>query len=161
LLIMPFSFGTDFICSGFGSIPKYDNSFNASLFNAEELEDFLALQREFQVEGGLQHVPEDQLMAARARAIEAICAVLETLNLGRLSEAQKKSVLYAHGSDETDSFLPGEVARMNAALVERHITFVEVVRALAARGFAKSCPAPGDGPPTCHGRLPANGRHHS
>jgi len=70
------------------------------------------------------------------KAHRAISAVLETLNLGRLSDAQKKSVLYAHGSDETDSFLPGEVARMNAALVERHITFVEVVHALAARGFA-------------------------
>ncbi len=135
--IMPFLMaGTDFICSGFGSIAKYDNSFNASLFNAEELEDFLALQREFQVEGGLQHVPEDQLLAARARAIDAICAVLEELGLGRLSEAQKKTVLYAHGSDETDSFVPAEVARMNAALLERRVTFVDVVRALAARGFA-------------------------
>ena len=134
--IMPFLMsGTDFICSGFGSIPKYDNSFNASLFNAEEMEDFLALQREFQVEGGLQHVPEDQLMAARARAIEAISVVLETLNLGSLSAAQKKSVLYAHGSDETSSFLPGEVAGMNKALIERNITFVDVVRALAAHGF--------------------------
>jgi propanediol dehydratase large subunit len=135
--IMPYLMsGTDFICSGFGSIPKYDNSFNASLFNAEEMEDFLALQREFQVEGGLQHVPEDQLLAGRARAIEAISAVLETLNLGRLTETQKKSVLYAHGSDETVSYMPGEVAGMNAALIERNITFVEVVQALAARGFA-------------------------
>jgi propanediol dehydratase large subunit len=134
--IMPYLMsGTDFICSGFGSIAKYDNSFNASLFNAEEMEDFLALQREFQVEGGLQHVPEDQLLAARARAIEAISAVLETLNLGRLTENQKKSVLYAHGSDETTSYMPGEVAGMNAALIERNITFVEVVQALAARGF--------------------------
>jgi propanediol dehydratase large subunit len=129
--------GTDFICSGFGSIPKYDNSFNASLFNAEEMEDFLALQREFQLEGGLQHVPEEQLMAARARAIEAISAVLETLNLGRLTDVQKKSVLYAHGSDETSSFMPGEVAGMNAGLIERDITFVEVVQALAARGFTR------------------------
>jgi propanediol dehydratase large subunit len=134
--IMPYLMsGTDFICSGFGSIPKYDNSFNASLFNAEELEDFLALQREFQVEGGLQHVPEDQLMAARARAIEAISAVLETLISVRLTETQQRSVLYAHGSDDTNSFMPGEVARMNAALIERNVTFVDVVQALAARGF--------------------------
>ena len=134
--IMPFLMsGTDFICSGFGSIPKYDNSFNVSLFNAEEMEDFLALQREFQVEGGLQHVSEDQLMAARARAIEAISVVLETLTSVRLTDAQKKSVLYAHGSDETSSFMPGDVAKMNAALLERNITFVDVVRALAARGF--------------------------
>jgi propanediol dehydratase large subunit len=74
-------------------------------------------------------------MAARARAIEAICVVLEALTPGRLSAAQKRSVLYAHGSDETASFLPGEVAGMNAALLERNITLVDVVRALAARGF--------------------------
>ncbi len=135
--IMPFLMaGTDFICSGFGSIAKYDNSFNASLFNAEELEDFLALQREFQVEGGLQHVPAPTLLAARARAIDAITAVLDELGLGQISDAQKRSVLVAHGSDETDSFTPAQVAGMNAALAERPITFVEVVRALAARGFA-------------------------
>jgi len=134
--IMPFLMsGTDFICSGFGSIPKYDNSFNASLFNAEELEDFLALQREFQLEGGIQHVPEDQLMAARARAIEAISVVMETWTSARLTEAQKKSVLHANGSDETSSFMPGEVAKMNTTLIERNITFVDVVKALSARGF--------------------------
>jgi len=134
--IMPYLMsGTDFICSGFGSIPKYDNSFNASLFNAEELEDFLALQREYQVEGGLQHVPEDEVLAARARAIDAITAVLDELTSTRLTNDQKQSVLYAHGSDETFSFVPGEVARLNAALLEQNITFVDVVRVLAARGF--------------------------
>ena len=134
--IMPFLMsGTDFICSGFGSIPKYDNSFNASLFNAEEMEDFLALQREFQLEGGLQHVPEGQVLAARARAIEAICAVLETLTSSRLTDSQKRSVLYANGSDETASFMPEDVVGLNVALIERDITFVDVVQVLAARGF--------------------------
>ena len=127
--------GTDFICSGFGSVARYDNSFNVSLFNAEELEDFLALQREYHVDGGLQHVPEDVVLAARARAIEAVTAVLEELDLGRVSPAQKLSVLYAHGSDETNTFRPAEVARMNDLIGERGITLVEVVRALAARGF--------------------------
>ncbi len=134
--IMPFLMsGTDFICSGFGSIAKYDNSFNASLFNAEELEDFLTLQRDYQVEGGLQHVPEETVMAGRSRAIEAISAVLEELDLGRLEDAQKASVLYAHGSDETSSFTAGQVAEMNARLLARDATFVDVVRALARRGF--------------------------
>ena len=97
--------------------------------------DFLALQREYHVEGGLQHVPEDVVLAARARAIEAVTAVLDELELGKISVAQKQSVLYAHGSDETNTFRPGEVARMNAMIGEQGITLVEVVRALAARGF--------------------------
>ena len=45
--------GSDLICSGFGSIKKYDNSFNASLFNGEEIEDYLVLQRDFEADGGL------------------------------------------------------------------------------------------------------------
>ena len=51
--IMPFLIaGSDLICSGFGSILKYDNSFNASLLNGEELEDYLVLQRDFEADGG-------------------------------------------------------------------------------------------------------------
>ena len=72
------------------------------------------------MEGGLRHVPEDDLLAARARAIDAIAAVLEELGLGRVSERpENASVLVAHGSDETDTFTPAEVAGMNAALRER------------------------------------------
>ncbi|WP_246737637.1 propanediol/glycerol family dehydratase large subunit [Nordella sp. HKS 07] len=40
--------GSDLICSGFGSIRNYDNSFNASLFNGEDIEDYLVLQRDFE-----------------------------------------------------------------------------------------------------------------
>jgi propanediol dehydratase large subunit len=66
-----------------------------------------------------------------------MCAVLDALRLGRLTEAQKRSVLVAHGSQETDSLTPAAVVAMNASLVERGITFADVVRALAERGFAQ------------------------
>ena len=68
--------GTDLICSGFGSIQKYDNSFNASLFNGEELEDFLVLQRDFEVDGGLRPVGEAEALDVRRRAVDAVSAVL-------------------------------------------------------------------------------------
>ena len=59
--IMPYLIaGSDLICSGFGSILKYDNSFNPSLLNGEELEDYLVLQRDFEADGGLTPVPEGQ-----------------------------------------------------------------------------------------------------
>ena len=57
--ILPFLIaGSDFICSGMGSILKYDNSFNPSSFNGEEMEDFLVLQRDFEADGGLTSVDE-------------------------------------------------------------------------------------------------------
>ena len=135
--IMPFLMaGSDLICSGMGAIPRYDNSFNASLFNAEDTEDYLALQRDYLVEGGLRHVPEDELVTLRWRAVAAMAAVLEELGLAEPSEQQLHSVVYAHGSDDTVSFSLGELGVMNDAVRDRGLTMVDVIRALAARGFA-------------------------
>jgi propanediol dehydratase large subunit len=127
--------GTDFICSGFGSIADYDNSFASSSFNADEFEDFLALQRDFLVDGGLSHVPEDVVMTLRARAIDAMAAVLDELGLATVGPEQKTSILHAHGSADTTTFSLGEVARINQAMADRDITLADIVRALAARGF--------------------------
>src|SRR4029450_3458946 len=82
--IMPYLIaGSDLICSGFGSILKYDNSFNPSLLNGEELEDYLVLQRDFEADGGLTPVEETRVLPLRPLAVEAITAVLEELELGR------------------------------------------------------------------------------
>ena len=127
--------GTDFICSGFGSIADYDNSFAASSFNAAEFEDFLALQRDFLLDGGLSHVPEDVVMALRERAIDAMAAVLDELDLAAVRPEQRETVLYAHGSADTDTFTLGEVASINQAMADRDITLADVIRALVKRGF--------------------------
>ena len=126
--------GTDLLCSGFGSVPAYDNSFAASLFNAEEIEDFLALQRDFELDGGLRHLPEDEVMGLRRRAIEALAAVYRELGLAELREEQKRSVCQAHGSHETDSFSLREVCRISDEIRRRRITLRDVVAALARAG---------------------------
>jgi propanediol dehydratase large subunit len=59
--------GSDLICSGFGTIKAYDNSFNPSSFNGEEMEDFLVLQRDFEVDGGLTPVDESKVLDVRGR----------------------------------------------------------------------------------------------
>ena len=69
--------GSDLICSGFGSILKYDNSFNPSLLNGEELEDFLVLQRDFEADGGLTPMPggsRARPAPARARRDRRACS---------------------------------------------------------------------------------------
>ncbi|MFO1068852.1 MAG: propanediol/glycerol family dehydratase large subunit [Geminicoccaceae bacterium] len=140
--IMPFLMaGTDLICSGMGAIPRYDNSFNASLFNAEDTEDFLALQRDYLVDGGLRSVPEEVLVAARRRAVDAMAAVLEGLLGITVTEAQRLSVVYAHGSDDTDTFTLGEVGALNDALAQRGVTAPDIVRTLAAAGFVDEAQA--------------------
>ena len=71
--ILPYLIGgSDLICSGFGSILKYDNSFNPSSFNGEELEEFLVLQRDFEADGGLTTVEDTKALSLRKRAVDAI-----------------------------------------------------------------------------------------
>jgi len=136
--IMPFLIaGSDLICSGFGSILKYDNSFNASLLNGEELEDYLVLQRDFEADGGLTPVEETRVLALRTRAVEAISAVLEELDLGQPTADMKSSVVAASGSDETQSYLPRDVVPISESIKERAITAVDVIKALARRGFTE------------------------
>jgi propanediol dehydratase large subunit len=136
--IMPFLIaGSDLICSGFGSILKYDNSFNASLLNGEELEDYLVLQRDFEADGGLTPVEETRVLALRTRAVEAITAVLEELGLGQPTADMKSSVVAASGSDETRSYLPRDVALISEGIKERGITVVDVIKALARHGFTE------------------------
>lgn len=127
--------GSDLICSGFGTILKYDNSFNPSSFNGEELEDFLVLQRDFEADGGLRSVGEDTALALRRRAIEALSAVYDELDLAVPTEAMKRSVAAASGSEETESYSAGAVSRISEAIRARGITVVDVIKALAKRGF--------------------------
>lgn len=134
--ILPFLIsGSDLICSGFGSILKYDNSFNPSLLNGEELEDYLVLQRDFEADGGLTPVEETRILELRKRAVEALAAVYEELALPVPTAAMKASVVAASGSDETASYTPREAGEISAAIQCRGITVVDVITALANRGF--------------------------
>ena len=79
--------GSDFLFSGFGSIPRYDNMFGPSNFNAKDLDDYLVLQRDWGVDGALRPVTEERLRAARERAARACLAVYRELGLVPASSA--------------------------------------------------------------------------
>ena len=59
--------GSDFMFSGFGSIQRYDNMFGPSNFNAEDVDDFLAMQRDWGVDGGLRTVPPAPIAGRHAQ----------------------------------------------------------------------------------------------
>ena len=51
--------------------------------NGEEMEDFLVLQRDFEADGGLTPVGETEILELRSRAVQAIAAVFEELDLAQ------------------------------------------------------------------------------
>lgn len=134
--VLPFLIGgSDLICSGFGSILKYDNSFNPSSFNGEELEEFLVLQRDFEADGGLTSIEDASALELRRRAIDAVSHVLTDLGLAEPTEEMKRSVAVASGSNDTDSFSPRDVAEISEKISSRRITVLDVIRSLHGGGF--------------------------
>jgi propanediol dehydratase large subunit len=136
--ILPFLLaGSDLICSGMGSILSYDNSFNPSLFNGEQLEDYLVLQRDFEADGGLRPIEETEVLAlqtARRRCAGRGAGGTRPRSAERRDEAV---VVVASGSNDTESYSPREAAEISEAITSRKITVIDVVRALHARGFAE------------------------
>jgi propanediol dehydratase large subunit len=127
--------GSDFLFSGFGSIPAYDNAFGPSNFNAEDLDDYLVIQRDWGFEGGLRSRDDDELLAVRRRAAEACRAVYEELGLATFEDEDVDACVLAHGSLDVPE-LPGDaVPTAGDRILERGITVLDVIRALAARGY--------------------------
>lgn len=134
-LMMQFLPGADFITSGYAAEPNYDNMFAGSLFDIDDVDDWLALQRDLKVDGGLTPVSEEEVVAARNKAAKALQAVFEELGLPRVTDEEVEAATYAHGSKDMPP--RDKVQDITAAqeLVKREITGLDVVKALAKRGF--------------------------
>ena len=127
--------GSDLICSGFGSILKYDNSFNPSSFNGEELEEFLVLQRDFEVDGGLTTVEDSKALSLRKKAIDALAYVLHDLGLASTTDEMKRSVAVASGSNDTESFKPRDVTLISEKIKTDGVNVLDLIKSLHKGGF--------------------------
>jgi propanediol dehydratase large subunit len=127
--------GSDFMFSGFGSIQRYDNMFGPSNFNAEDIDDFLAMQRDWGVDGGLRTVPPERIAVLRRDAAQACRAVYRHLGLADFTDDHLERAVDAAGSKdlgETDTLAVVGAAH---AIREGGLTVVDVVAALDETGF--------------------------
>ena len=127
--------GSDFINSGFGSIQRYDNMFGPSQWNSEDIDDFLAMQRDWGVDGGLRTADEEEVARLRRRATDAVTAVYSWLGLGDFNTAWADEAVDAAGSKDItsgDLMLPLTAAR---TIMDTNVTMLDVITALAENGF--------------------------
>jgi propanediol dehydratase large subunit len=127
--------GTDFIFSGYSSMPREDNLFGGGNFDAEDLDDYNVLQRDMQVDGGLRPVSEAEALSVRRRAAQAIQTVFRVLDLPAISDAEVEAAVMARSSSDMPN--RNVVADLEAA--ERFLkdgkSGLDVIRALAEHGF--------------------------
>jgi propanediol dehydratase large subunit len=134
-LMLQFLPGTDFIFSGYSSMPREDNLFGGGNFDAEDLDDYNVLQRDMLVDGGVRPVREPEVLSVRRRAAEATRAVFEELRLPPITPEEVDAAVAARSS--ADMRTRDVVADLDAAAeFLRHGTNgLDVIRALARRGF--------------------------
>lgn len=129
-LMLQFLPGTDLITSGYSSIPKEDNLFGGGNFDAEDIDDWLVLQRDMKVDGGMHPVREDDILDIRTRAARALQAVYEELGFPPISDEEVEAAAVAHSSDDMpDRDAPRDLAAADAFLAGPQ-TVVDVVVAL-------------------------------
>lgn len=127
--------GADFVFSGFGSIPRYDNAFALSNFNSDDMDDFLVLQRDWGADGGLRTVSPQHLAAVRRRAATAVQAVYRDLGLADYDDERVEQVVAANGSRDLPAGHPKMVAEAAASIEARQLTVFDVVASLHRTGY--------------------------
>ncbi len=127
--------GSDFICSGFGSIQRYDNMFGPSQWNSEDIDDFLAMQRDWGVDGGLRTAAEPEVERLRRRAVEAVRDVYGLLGLADFTDTWLDEAVDAAGSKDVpaaDFMVPLTASRL---IRDTNVTMLDVIGALDECGY--------------------------
>ncbi len=127
--------GTDFIFSGYSAVPNYDNMFAGSNFDSDDYDDYLVLQRDLKVDGGLRPVREEEVIQVRNKAARAIQAVFEELGLPRITDEEVEAATYAYNSEDMPPRDKVQDTKAAQDMMKRGVTGVDVVKALAKRGF--------------------------
>jgi propanediol dehydratase large subunit len=127
--------GTDFVTSGTSVMPRHDNTFGGGNYDADDMDEWLTLQRDWQVDGGLEPVTEAAVLAVRETAARAVQAVFAELELPPVTDEEVAAATTAY--DSADLPDRDRAADVDAAdrLLERGVTGLDVALALDRRRF--------------------------
>jgi len=127
--------GSDFPFSGFGMIQRYDNMFGPSNFNAEDVDDLLAIQRDWGVDAALSTQDPAKIEQLRRQAAQACAAVYRHLGLCDFDDSHIERAVDAAGSKDLGA--TDTMAVLNAAttIMGSGISVIDVVTALEETGF--------------------------
>ena len=128
--------GTDFVTSGYSVMPRADNTFGGGNYDADDLDEWLTIQRDWQVDAGIEPVSEDEVTRVRERAAPARCRPCSPSSRCRRSPT-RRSRRPRSGYDSLDMPDRDRAADVEAAdaALERGVSGLDVALALDRRGF--------------------------
>jgi propanediol dehydratase large subunit len=127
--------GTDFVTSGYSVMPRRDNTFGGGNFDADDLDEWLTIQRDWQIDAGIEPVSEEELLHVRERAACAVQAVFADLGLPPISD--EEVAVATSGYDAREMPDRDRAADVEAAddLLARGVSGLDVAAALDRAGF--------------------------
>jgi propanediol dehydratase large subunit len=129
--------GTDFVTSGYSVMPRRDNTFGGGNYDADDLDEWLTIQRDWQVDAGIEPVGEDELVRVRECAARAVQAVFAAFGFPPVSDEEVQAATFGYDSRALpDRDRAADVAAGDRVLFDR-ISGLEVARALDAAGFGE------------------------
>jgi propanediol dehydratase large subunit len=127
--------GTDFVTSGYSVMPKEDNTFGGGNYDGDDLEEWLTVQRDWQIDAGIEPVAEDEVLAVREKAARAVQAVFAGLGFPPVTDAEVEAATYGYASrDLPDRDRAADLVAADRVLADG-ISALDVVRELDAAGF--------------------------
>jgi propanediol dehydratase large subunit len=129
--------GTDFVTSGYSIMTREDNTFGGGNYDADDLDEWLTIQRDWQVDAGIEPLSEEEAVLVRARAARAAQAVFDGLGFPAITDEEVEAATYGYGSqDLPDRDRAADVEAGDRVLAEA-ISGLDVARVLDARGFGE------------------------
>jgi len=127
--------GTDFVTSGYSSMPRYDNMFGGGNYDSHDLDEWLTMQRDWQVDAGIEPLGEAEAIAVRERGARAVQAVFDELGFPSITDEEVRLAATCLDSrDLPDRDRSADVLAGDRVLAEE-ISGLDVARALDKRGF--------------------------
>lgn len=127
--------GTDFIFSGYSAVPNSDNMFAGSNMDTADMDDYLVLQRDMMVDGGLRPVDEDSVIEIRYKAAKALQAVFDELGFPAITDEEVEAAAYANSSEDMPQRNVVEDLKAAERILNEGITGLDVALALEKRGY--------------------------
>lgn len=127
--------GTDFVTSGYSSMPRYDNMFGGGNYDSDDLDEWLTIQRDWQVDAGIEPVEEQAVLGVRERGARAVQAVYDAFGFPAITDGEVElATICLDSRDLPDRDRSADVLAGDRVLAER-ISGLDIARALDERGF--------------------------
>ncbi|SDM74502.1 propanediol dehydratase large subunit [Fictibacillus solisalsi] len=130
--------GTDFIFSGFSAVPNSDDMFAGSNMDSSDIDDFLIIQRDMMVDGGLKPVEETEVINVRYQAAKSMQAIFEDLGFPKITDEEVEAATYANSSADMPKRNVVEDLKAAERILTEEITGFEVALILAKRGYKQT-----------------------